>query len=111
MSNTRYEVTKSKTKITVKALKAYKDLPAPKPEDDPATTETRNDVLVLKVKNLYISIFITQVDKSPDDWGNGGTDGSEVGGKGEEGKIDGVTENDRDEGNGGGTTDEEVKFD
>lgn len=111
LSNTRYEVTKSKTKITVKALKAYKDLPAPKPEDDPATTETRNDVLVLKVKNLYISIFITQVDKSPDDWGNGGTDGSEVGGKGEEGKIDGVTENDRDEGNGGGTTDEEVKFD
>lgn len=106
LKNSRYEVTKSKTKITVKALKAYKDLPAA-----PAI-ETRDDVLIIKVKNLYISLIITQVDKSPDDWGGGGSGSSEVGGKGEEGNVDGVTENDRENGNGeGGTSDTEVKFD
>lgn len=97
LSNVRYAVTKTKNKITVKALKAYKDLPAPKPEDDPATTETRNDVLVLKVKNLYISIFITQVDKSPDDWGNGGTDGGDLGSKDEELENDEVKDTPWDE--------------
>lgn len=106
LKNSRYEVTKSGTKITVKALKAYKDLPAA-----PAI-ETRDDVLIIKVKNLYISLFITQVDKSPDDWGGGGSGSSEVGGKGEEGNVDGVTENDREDGNGeSGTPDTEVKFD
>lgn len=106
LKNSRYEVTKSGTKITVKALKAYKDLPAA------PTTETRDDVLIIKVKNLYISLIITQVDKSPDDWGGGGSGSSEVGGKGEEGNVDGVTENDREDGNGeSGTPDTEVKFD
>lgn len=106
LKNSRYEVTKSGTKITVKALKAYKDLPAA------PTTETRDDVLIIKVKNLYISLIITQVDKSPDDWGGGGSGSSEVGGKGEEGNVDGVTENDRENGNGeSGTPDTEVKFD
>lgn len=106
LKNSRYEVTKSGTKITVKALKAYKDLPAA------PTDETRDDVLIIKVKNLYISLIITQVDKSPDDWGGGGSGSSEVGGKGEEGNVDGVTENDRENGNGeSGTPDTEVKFD
>lgn len=79
LSNTRYEVTKAADRITVKALKAYKDLPVPDAGADPATTETRDDVLILKVKNLYISLFITQVDKSPDDWGNGGDQDTELG--------------------------------
>lgn len=106
LKNSRYEVTKSGTKITVKALKAYKDLP------EAPTDETRDDVLIIKVKNLYISLYITQEDKSPDDWGNGGSGNSEVGGKGEEGNVDGVTENDRENGNGeSGTPDTEVKFD
>ena len=90
MKNSRYEVTKSGTKITVKALKAYKDLPAA------PTDETRDDVLIIKVKNLYISLIITQVDKSPDDWGNGGTKGEEVGSKDEEMNTDGVENTDWD---------------
>lgn len=79
LSNTRYQVTKTADRITVKALKAFSDLPESKPGDDPATTETRNDVLIIKVKNLYISLFITQADKSPDDWGNGGDQETELG--------------------------------
>lgn len=90
LKNSRYEVTKSGTKITVKALKAYKDLP------EAPTTETRDDVLIIKVKNLYISLYITQVDKSPDDWGNGGTKGEEVGSKDEEMNTDGVENTDWD---------------
>lgn len=74
LSNSRYEVTKSKTKITVKALKAYKDMPV-----DPASTENHNDILILKVKNLYVNLFITQVDKSADDWGNGGDQETDLG--------------------------------
>lgn len=90
LKNSRYEVTKTKTKITVKALKAYKDLPAA------PTDETRDDVLIVKVKNLYISLIITQVDKSPDDWGNGGTHGEDVGSKDEEMNTDGVENTDWD---------------
>ena len=77
LRNARYEVTKTEKKITVKALKAYSDFP--KPEEDPTSTETRDDVLILKVKNLYVNIFITQADKSSDDWGNGGDKDTELG--------------------------------
>ena len=66
LQNSRYKVTKAADKVTVEVLKKYSDLP-PTP-----STESREDVLVLMVKNLRIYINITQVDKSLDDWGNGG---------------------------------------
>lgn len=66
LANSRYKVTKAADKITVEVLKAYSDLP-PAP-----STESRDDVLVLMVRNLRIYINITQEDKSLDDWGNGG---------------------------------------
>ena len=66
-------MTKAADKITVEVLKKYSDLP-PAP-----STESREDVLVLMVKNLRIYIHITQADKSPDDWGNGGSEGQEPG--------------------------------
>lgn len=72
LENSRYKVTKAADKITVEVLKAYSDL------DAPPSTESRDDVLVLMVKNLRIYIHITQVDKSPDDWGNGGSSSSDV---------------------------------
>lgn len=86
LRNARYQVTKTQKKITVKALKAYSDIPGP--EED--ARETRNDILILKVKNLYINLYITQADKSPDDWGNGGTDSGDVGSKDEELETDDV---------------------
>lgn len=72
LENSRYKVTKAADKITVEVLKKYSELlGAP-------STESRDDVLVLMVKNLRIYIHITQVDKSPDDWGNGGSSSSDV---------------------------------
>lgn len=68
LENSRYKVTKAADKITVEVLKKYSDL------DAPPSTESRDDVLVLMVKNLRIYIHITQKDKSPDDWGDGGSD-------------------------------------
>lgn len=68
LQNSRYKVTKTAKKITVEVLKKYSDL------SSAPTTESRDDVLVLMVKNLRIYIHITQKDKSPDDWGNGGSD-------------------------------------
>lgn len=73
LQNSRYKVTKAADKITVEVLKAYSDLP-PTP-----STESREDVLVLMVKNLRIYINITQVDKSLDDWGNGGDLNTDLG--------------------------------
>lgn len=66
LANSRYKVTKAADKITVEVLKAYSDLPPA------SSTESRDDVLVLMVRNLRIYINITQEDKSLDDWGNGG---------------------------------------
>ena len=73
LQNSRYKVTKTDDKITVEVLKKYSDLP-PAP-----STESRDDVLVLMVKNLRIYIRITQADKSPDDWGNGGDLNTDLG--------------------------------
>ena len=73
LQNSRYKVTKAADKITVEVLKKYSDLP-PAP-----STESRDDVLVLMVKNLRIYIHITQADKSPDDWGNGGDLNTDLG--------------------------------
>lgn len=68
LQNSRYKVTKTADKITVEVLKAYSDLPAA------PSKESRDDVLVLMVRNLRIYFHITQKDKSPDDWGSGGSD-------------------------------------
>ena len=57
LQNSRYKVTKAADKITVEVLKAYSDLPP----------------------NLRIYINITQVDKSLDDWGNGGDLNTDLG--------------------------------
>lgn len=73
LANSRYKVTKAAGKLTVEVLKAYSDLP-PAP-----STEKREDVLVLMVRNLRIYINITQKDKSPDDWGNGGNESQQPG--------------------------------
>lgn len=73
LENSRYKVTKTADKITVEVLKKYSELPAA------PSTESRDDVLVLIVKNLRIYIHITQVDKSPDDWGNGGDMNTDIG--------------------------------
>lgn len=104
LSNNRYKVEKSADGLSLKftALKAYSDLP---------TGESRNDTLILKANELEITYRITQVDKSPDDWGNGGENNSEVGGKGEEGKIDGVEVGDWGSGNGSGTPDLDTELD
>lgn len=105
LSNNRYKIEKSADgkSLVFTVLKGYSDLPA---------GESREETLTIKVRELNITYRITQADKSPDDWGDGGSGSSEVGGKGEEGTVDGVTENDRENGNGeGGTSDTEVKFD
>lgn len=54
-------------RFTVTARKAYKDN-----ANIIAGTEAYDDVLYIKIKNLMVAINITQEDKSPDDWGNGG---------------------------------------
>ena len=82
LQNSRYKVTKAAGKITVQVLKKYSDLP-PAP-----STESREDVLVLMVKNLRIYIHITQVDKSLDDWGNGGDLDTDLGENPNKGAID-----------------------
>ena len=82
LQNSRYKVTKAAGKITVQVLKKYSDLPAA------PSTESREDVLVLMVKNLRIYIHITQVDKSLDDWGNGGDLDTDLGEDPKKGVID-----------------------
>lgn len=84
LENSRYKVTKTADKITVEVLKKYSDLP-PVP-----STERREDVLVLMVRNLRIYISITQLDKSPDDWGNGGDNEVEVAPKTNDTEVDDV---------------------
>ena len=86
ISNTRYraEVTAlSPVKpgvnpftLKVTALKAYGDnagITASPP------TEAYDDVLYIKIKNLTVGINLSQADRSPDDWGNGGDLDTEVG--------------------------------
>lgn len=104
LSNNRYKVEKSADGLSLKftALKAYSDLP---------TGESLDETLIVKANELEIMYRITQVDKSPDDWGNGGENNSEVGGKGEEGKIDGVEVGDWGSGNGNGTQDQDTELD
>ena len=73
IENDRYKITLTRTEeapntkatLSVTTKKEYKDAPI-----SPAS---RDEVLVIKVKNLRIYINITQVNKSPDDWGNGGS--------------------------------------
>lgn len=62
--------------LKVTALKAYSDnagiLTSP-------PTEAYDDVLYIKIRNLTVGINLSQADKSPDDWGNGGDQEAEVG--------------------------------
>lgn len=62
--------------LKVTALKAYSDnagiLAGP-------PTEAYDDVLYIKIKNLTVGINLSQADRSPDDWGNGGDQEAEVG--------------------------------
>lgn len=87
IANARYkiELTANKEhqirKMTVTALKAYSDnasiIASP-------ATESYADVIYLKLKNLKVTFRLNQADKSPADWGNGGTGGAELGSKDEE---------------------------
>lgn len=63
--NNRYKVEKATDgkSLTFTVLKAYNDL---------AAGGSLDETLILKAKELKITYRITQVDKSPDDWGNGG---------------------------------------
>lgn len=61
----------TKALLSVTTKQDYSDVPVP-----PAS---RDEVLVIKVKNLNVRINITQIDKSLDDWGNGGEIDSELG--------------------------------
>lgn len=79
ISNARYKVditalTPVKANVNpftlkVTALKGYRDnagiITAP-------PTEAYDDVLYIKIRNLTVGINLSQADKSPDDWGNGG---------------------------------------
>lgn len=68
--NRTSETPHTKASVSVTAKQDYKDVPVP-----PAS---RDEVLVIKVKNLNVRINITQADQSTDDWGNGGEIDSEV---------------------------------
>lgn len=71
LSNDRYKVEKAADgkSLTFTVLKAYGNL---------ADGESRDETLILKAKELKVTYRITQVDKSPDDWGNGGSSSSDV---------------------------------
>ena len=72
IENDRYKVTVDRTAtaphtkatLSVTAKQAY--------GNTPVSPASRDEVLVIQVKNLKVRINITQRDKSPDDWGNGG---------------------------------------
>ena len=74
LANNRFEVTIAADgkSLTFKALKTYADI---------AGTETRDETLRLKVRNLNITYRMTQADTSPDDWGDGGDQNWEEGEK------------------------------
>ena len=72
LSNARYKVEKSADgkKLTVTALKAWSNLTG---------SETYGETLLIKIKNLTVRITLIQKDRSPDDWGDGGEQGTELG--------------------------------
>lgn len=65
LSNNRYKVEKATDgkSLTFTSLKTYGNVTG---------SETLDETLILKVRNLNITYRITQADSSPDDWGNGG---------------------------------------
>lgn len=67
LHNNRYKIEKSADggSLAFTALKAYSDL---------ATGEKLEETLIIKAKELEITYHITQADKAPDDWGNGGSE-------------------------------------
>lgn len=83
IQNSRYKIdltadnaTKAVQSLTVTALKAYSDSAA---ITATPPTESYNDILYLKVKNLTVQYDLSQADRSPDDWGNGGELDTELG--------------------------------
>lgn len=65
IENSRYRVAKSVDgkSLVFTALKAYDDLP---------TGQSRDETLLIKVRELNITYIISQIPHSSDDWGNGG---------------------------------------
>lgn len=63
ISNNRFDVKLTESKLSVKAKKDYTNT-----TDAPS----RTDVLYIRVKNLTVKFNIEQVDRSPGDWGDGG---------------------------------------
>lgn len=72
LSNNRYKIEKSSDgkSLVFTVLKAYSNL---------QTGESREETMILKAKELEITYHITQKDTSPDDWGNGGDQDTELG--------------------------------
>lgn len=99
ITNSRYKIHVTAGKMTVTTLKAYADLTG---------TETYADKFYIRVKNLKVNFDLSQVDKSADDWGNGGSQGDELSQNGEYGSVDGAGQEEWKPGNGGGTLDTEM---
>ena len=70
--NRTAEAPNTKATLSVTAKQAY--------DSAPASPASLDEVLVIKVRNLRIHINITQVNKSPDDWGSGGEQDTDLGG-------------------------------
>lgn len=72
IENERYKITLNRTTNTPHT-KATLSVMAKVPYNNvPTAPASRDEALVIKVKNLRVVIDITQIDRSPDDWGNGG---------------------------------------
>lgn len=79
IENDRYKVVVKPTLITDESTKATLTVTAKKDYGDvPVAPASRDEILCIKVKDLRVYIHITQVDRSPDDWGNGGNNEVEV---------------------------------
>lgn len=72
IENNRYKITlnhitnipHTKATLSVMTKLPYSNIPI--------APASRDEVLVIKVKNLRVNFNVTQIDRSPDDWGNGG---------------------------------------
>lgn len=75
LSNNRYKVEKAADgkSLTFTSLKTYGNVTG---------SETLDETLILKVRNLNITYRITQADRSPDDWGDGGNSNADLAVKG-----------------------------
>ena len=81
LQNNRYKVEKTDTKLIFTVLKDFSNLP---------TGESRNDIFVLQANNLTLRIYLSQLDISSDDWGNGGNQDTNFGENDNPVKLPGV---------------------